>query len=302
MLGIVTVNYGAPDLIKRYAVPRKLPSGRMRFFVVDNFTSTHNADAVSALASEHRWTAVPLPDNGGFSRGCNAGAQAAIEAGATMLVFVNPDVDISVAVLEALAEHLEANPKSLVSPALVEPARAKPFLGAATKLSDGQTTAADSPDSFNWLSGAALAMTVQTFQDLGGFDEDYFMYWEDLDLCYRAGKAGYDLDVLTEVTATHDVGATQGTEHKSPLYLHYNCRNRLVFARKNLPGLTRAAWRKSARRYATEAILRSGSKKYLAHKPSVQAAWKGTREGLAWREGMGQQRDLFDVSPAPRSV
>lgn len=291
MLGIITVNYGAPELIRRYAAPRQIPSDRMMYVLVDNFTTAENAEAVRRLAQKHEWKAVTLPDNQGFSRGCNAGAKAAIDAGATSLVFVNPDVDISVDALAKLADYVTENPKSLASPLLTEPSKSTPITGRATKLSDGQTTSPDSPDSFNWLSGAVLAMSVDAFIDLNGFDEDYFMYWEDLDISFRASRSGYELKVMEDVVAAHDVGATQGTAHKSPLYLHYNCRNRLVFARKNLDGLTRAAWKKSARRYAIQAILRSGSKKYLAHKPSVAAAWRGTRQGLVWREGMGQQRD-----------
>lgn len=290
MLGIVTVNYGQPDLVARYAASRELPAGEMQFFLVDNYTSEENAAAVQTLAQQHGWTPVLERRNGGFSCGCNAGAAAAIDAGATSLAFVNPDVDVSAEVLAVLQQQVEENPLSIVGPALVEPSRQHPFIGGATSLRDGNSTTPGAAESFPWLSGASLVMSVSAFQHLGGFDEDYFMYWEDVDFCYRAAQAGYTLRSFPDVKATHDVGATQGTTHKSPLYVRYNCRNRLVFAQKNLGAEQRSWWRRSTASYAYGVILRSGSKKYLAHGPSLVAAVQGSYDGLTWRQGTGQNR------------
>ena len=59
------------------------------------------------------------------------------------------------------------------------------------------------------------------------------MYWEDLEFSFRCRQLGGEL-VVPDLTAVHAVGGTQGASGKSPLYRYYNCRNRLLFARRNL--------------------------------------------------------------------
>jgi len=86
-----------------------------------------------------------------------------------------------------------------------------------------------------WLSGACFAMHRDLWTTVAGFDDDYFLYWEDVDLSYRVVKAGGRLAVRQDLVAVHDVGGTQHDvtqRAKSSTYYYYSCRNRLVFAAK----------------------------------------------------------------------
>lgn len=68
-------------------------------------------------------------------------------------------------------------------------------------------------DDVAWTTGAALAVQTTLFQHLGGFDERYRMYWEDVDLCMRAQQAGARIRYEPRCTLIHRVGSTGGSIH-----------------------------------------------------------------------------------------
>ena len=89
-----------------------------------------------------------------------------------------------------------------------------------------------------WQTGACFLATIAMWDVVGGFDDDYFMYWEDIDLSWRWREAGGALLLRADATAVHDAGGTQSGAGKSSLYVYFNCRNRLLFARKRLASTT----------------------------------------------------------------
>ncbi len=72
----------------------------------------------------------------------------------------------------------------------------------ASVLSD----ATDSSQPVDWVSGACMLIRRDALAGVGGFDEGYFLYWEDADLCRRLRKAGWETRYLNAAVATHDVG------------------------------------------------------------------------------------------------
>ena len=138
---------------------------------------------------------------------------------------------------------------------------------------------------FGWLSGACLAFHEQLWDAVGGFDDDYFLYWEDVDFCWRAAEAGARLVVLDEATAVHDEGGTQqavGPSGLSETYYYSNIRNRLVFAAKHLDPEDRRRWRRSSIREAYAILLRGGRRQLLRSVRPWRAAIRGTLDGLRW--------------------
>jgi GT2 family glycosyltransferase len=62
----------------------------------------------------------------------------------------------------------------------------------------------------DWSSGGALAVRTRVFQDIGGFDEKFFMYYEDMDLCYRIHQQGYGQTLwIPEPYIYHQEGASE---------------------------------------------------------------------------------------------
>lgn len=292
MFALVVVNYDSHGLLAENLASQPWADHGIQVVVVDNFHSASARSAVQTLGKQQGWQ-VHVPDsNTGFGGGVNIGAQWALEQGAQVVVTVNPDVQICADSVAELAKHAQANSTQVTSAQITRPDGRPWFRGAMLDLVGGTTSSkkpvADKQIGVPWVTGAVMACHGDFWQALGGFDEGYFMYWEDVDLSYRAWRAGGSVAVLDHVKAVHDPGGTQGakTGVKSPLYIQYNCRNRLLFASKHLSPFMVKRWRASARSYAQEVVLRSGSKKYLAHPPSVMAAVRGTRQGLTASGGL----------------
>ncbi len=145
----------------------------------------------------------------------------------------------------------------------------------------------DSSDECAWLTAACLMVGSLTWRALDGFDESYFLYWEDVDLSYRALAMGAPLIVCSEAVAVHDEGGTQERSHGSAMswdYYYFNIRNRLLFATRNLPADTRREWRRHAARESYRILLRGdGKRKFLRPWRPVKILVRGIRDGLVAR-------------------
>ncbi len=202
-IAVVVVNFGSTRLLEQNLVEL---TGAATIIVVDNWSSRQERAAVSAACARHGWSLVTSATNAGFGGGCNLGAAQAISLGADVLVFVNPDAHLSARGLARLADVARAQPDALVAP-VIETPDGRPWSPGlmVVDLHDGATLSlrrfrlagrrdpAGEHGHETWLSGACLAITVDLWGRVGGFDEDYFLYWEDVDLSHRVLAAGGQL-------------------------------------------------------------------------------------------------------------
>jgi GT2 family glycosyltransferase len=277
---VVVVNYGSHRLLEAYLAPRELPA-EVQVVVVDNPTDAAERAAVTALARQHAWLLVCPDRNDGFGPGVNAGAARAIADGCDVVVLVNPDAEVGVDVLVALAAEARARPTAMVAP-LVRHADGRPAFsrGVIDRRSGHVGMLGDPQQPLAWLTGAVLAVHASLWQRLGGFSGDYFMYWEDVDLSHRCLAGGGQLAVRQDLTAVHHVGGTQG-QGKSHLYYRYNCRNRLLFAARNLERGDVLRWLLATPRESWAILLRGGGRRRLLRDPtSAGAALVGTLDGV----------------------
>jgi N-acetylglucosaminyl-diphospho-decaprenol L-rhamnosyltransferase len=89
----------------------------------------------------------------------------------------------------------------------------------------------------DWLSGACLLLRRRAFEEVGGFDESYFMYAEDVDLCWRLARAGWSALYVPEAEVTHLQGVSTGAHPYRMILEHH--RSLLRFAARSSTG-----WRK----------------------------------------------------------
>ena len=95
------------------------------------------------------------------------------------------------------------------------------------------------PIGVDWVSGSCMLVRRDVFEELGGFDEAYFMYGEDVDLCWRAHRAGYGVAYVPAASVTHVGGiSTRRTPYRM-LAAHH--RSALRFAARSLSGPRRLA-------------------------------------------------------------
>lgn len=280
---LVVVSYGSHALLERHLARTAAGLPDALVVVVDSWSGAAERRAVERVTRERGWELVPTAENRGFGAGVNAGAARALELGADVIVLLNPDLAADGATVEALAADVRADPTRLVSPRIVRPDGRPWFAGGTLDRRTGRArTPATTPDGLAWLSGACLAVGAATWRRLGGFDEDFFLYWEDVDLSWRALDAGATLAVRPDLTVVHDVGGTQdtaGTRAKSTVYYRHNTRGRLLLAAKHLDRRDAIAWVADAPRFAWEVVLRGGRRQLLRSPAPLVAAARGTLDG-----------------------
>jgi N-acetylglucosaminyl-diphospho-decaprenol L-rhamnosyltransferase len=285
---VIIVNYGSSALLESGAARLALPANGT-VVLVDCFSDVDERARVAALAERHGWTSVLLDRNAGFGGGSNAGAQVALRAGAQVLVFLNPDAQIDRASLAALVSTAATDPCTLVSPRIVTGDGGAWFAGADLYLDDGTTAGAvrrarnGHRPRREWATGACFAVSAPLWERVGGFDEEYFLYWEDIDFSHRVLDAGGRLLLLEEARAVHDEGGTHGDavagRAKSETYYYHNIRNRLLYAAKHLDDEDLAAWLRSAPRVAYRVLLQGGRRQLLTSIAPWRAYARGLRDG-----------------------
>ena len=223
-------------------------ANRHEILVVDN-ASSDGTDATIAA----RYPQVSLlrePRNMGFARAGNDGAR---DARGEFLLFLNSDTLASAQAIEGLANTLQEDPAlGAVAPQLVYPdGRLQETAGYAPspiressswarKRARARVEAAvrrgENLAGVGYLSGAALMVRREAFAAIGGFDESFFFYYEDVDLCTQLAARGWAIRVVPEVTVVHLRGGST-TQAAGPAI--EMTRSRYRYLRKHY-GLARA--------------------------------------------------------------
>lgn len=226
--------------------------------VFDNASTDATVATVERFAAALNWSGKKLDCirssvNRGFGSGVNAAASG---LDCDLLLLINPDCVLSPSTYKRMVDYLCFHPNvSAVGPGMVDvngtrqiaggawptvlkeivsalrldwlvAARARPWLGRVTRHQSGlrslgcylATLGDDGPVSVDWLCGFCLLIRMSTWQQIGGFDESFFLYYEDVDLCRRMRQCGGELVCLTDVTAIH-VGSASSSEVGKQRYL-----------------------------------------------------------------------------------
>ncbi|MFJ4173056.1 glycosyltransferase [Microbacterium sp. NPDC089696] len=289
-LAIVVVNYGSSGLLERNLVDaaRSLPDAAV--YVVDNRSTAEESARVRVLAEREGWVALLQEGNLGFGIGVNRGVEAARRDGRTRFLLINPDATIDAASTHLLLDAVDGDAIVVAAPLVQDGAGRVWSAGHVLDLDDGATHgrawAQRHPEARvrRWLTGAALMINEAAWVATGGFDEDYFLYWEDVDFSLRVEDSGGALVLVEQAKAVHDEGGTQGigdpdVHAKSPLYYYYNIRNRMLLAQKLLDAETVRRWDSSSAEAAREVLLRGGRRQLLRPWRPLSAVWRGWRDG-----------------------
>ena len=290
-LSVVVVNYGSSALLLRNLAPVTRGRDDVVVVVVDNWSGADERARVTALADAEGWDLVGPEGNEGFGAGVALGVDRAAERGARHHVLLNPDAVADVPALAALLRASEADPATMSAPRVLRPDGSLWSAGSDLYLDDGRIRSRrrrppDARRVEEWLSGACLVISDDLWRRCGGFDDDYFLYWEDVDLSRRVVTAGGALRLLEDVTVVHAEGGTQeagAAEHagqaKSAAYYYYNIRNRLLFAAKHLDDEDLRRWRRLTPRIAVEVLLQGGRRQFLRQPGTLLVGLRAVRDG-----------------------
>jgi hypothetical protein len=171
--------------------------------VVDNASRDGTVPEVEAAAPGAR--VLRMDENLGFAAACN---RAAAVATAPLLLFLNPDARPRPGALDALRRPADEQPGWGAWQALVElPDGGVNSSGGVVHLLGfawaGVAAPPPGPAEVGFASGAALVVRTSLWRALGGFDEAFFMYCEDVDLSWRARAAGFSVRVAPAALAHH---------------------------------------------------------------------------------------------------
>lgn len=287
-IAVLVVNYASSEMLAKNVVPLSRARDDLIVIVVDNRSNPEERRSVESLGRSAGWLVMPQEENIGFGAAMNIAASRAIELGSDHLLLLNPDASIDARSVDLLAEA--AGRRTLAAPTITRPDGTIWSGGSDLSLEDGRVWGRrrrpPGASVMEWLTGACLMISVTLWNEIGGFDDHYFLYWEDVDLSWKVHHAGATLELVPGAFAVHDTGATQGgpgssARPKSELYYYFNIRNRLVFAalRLGAPGLRRW-WARSPD--VVWGVLRIGGRRHLLRS---WRPWRAAGRGLldGWR-------------------
>jgi GT2 family glycosyltransferase len=216
-----------------------------QIIVVDN--ASRDGDIEPLRRHSDRILLIRSGENLGFGRANNLGAE---QATGEYLLLLNPDTffEDPHAIAGLIGQLDRQSPGApacgMLGPAIFEPRRnklVKPRFHYPLQDQLRHTTLLDSlPGNIAWLLGACLLTRTALYRQIGGFDPDFFLYGEDIDICLRIRLAGYALGYVETIKVGHVAGAS---EIGAPSYEKWLRKKRgyYLFCRKHYAGVDIAA-------------------------------------------------------------
>lgn len=236
-VAIITVTYNSSGFIHDYldAIQPFLIQDKHQLIIVDNNSSDNTCSDIESYADTHKLREhidiIPSRENLGFGKGCNRGAEAAETYKPDYLWFLNPDTQVLpnsgselLSFLEnnttahfagsiLLNEQQEERPGAFRFPGIINTALSTMQLGLLDRALPQYTTAEpiqSKPYPADWLTGASFMVHSKCFSTLKGFDPYYFLYFEEVDLFFRAKKSGFHAFTCPASKVIHISGASTG--------------------------------------------------------------------------------------------
>ena len=237
---IVIVNYRTASLTidcLRSLAPEIAAMPGARVVVTDNDSGDDSLSRIGQAIAAERWTAwaelAPLPRNGGFAYGNNAAIRPALQSSdpPDYVLLLNPDTVVRAGAIRALLDFLDAHPKVGLAGSRLEHPDGTPQrsafrfhsvlgeleaglrLGPVSRLLSKKVVAppvSSSACPTDWVAGASLMIRREVFEQIGLLDEAYFMYFEEVDFCLRARRAGWPCWYVPASRVVHLVGQSSG--------------------------------------------------------------------------------------------
>ncbi|NMH29098.1 glycosyltransferase family 2 protein [Flavobacterium silvaticum] len=246
-IAIVILNWNGAGLLRKFLPSVVNYSPDAEIWVADNASTD---DSVAVLKSEFPSVKIVVNNkNYGFAGGYN---EALKSIDADVYALVNSDIEVTNGWLDSVRSRFESNLETgIIQPKILDYKNKGLFeyAGAAGGFIDkfgypfcrGRLfdTLEKDEGQYNddhtifWASGACFFIRKTIFDNLGGFDEDFFAHQEEIDLCWRAFNSGHEAFYISQSTVYHLGGATLNEGHPRKTYLNF--RNSLLMLAKNLP-------------------------------------------------------------------
>jgi GT2 family glycosyltransferase len=243
-VAIIIVTYKSAGLaincLASLDAERSTPGVHFHVFIVDN--ASGDTPEVAEAIEANNWSAwvtlITAPANGGFACGNNLALQRAYDYGPPDYVhLINPDTIVRPGAIGALVDFLAATPTAGIAgssfenadgsdwpiafrfPSLLSEVESGLQFGPATRLLRRWTVPmrmGSTPAQVDWVPGASMMIRRAVLDTIGGFDEGYFLYFEETDFCLRAKRAGFPTWYVPASRVMHIAGqSTKITERNA---------------------------------------------------------------------------------------
>ncbi len=219
MIYFVIVNYYASDLIKNLLISIELAqdSQECKILVVNN---SPDAPLDNLLAEYPQIIVINAEKNLGFGGGCNLGIDYVYKRDRQALIWlINPDTTIDKEAILYITQCFQQVPSLAILGTRIRDTngeiwfskgRFNPWIGSLKSLDQQPENEEIKIINCRWVSGCSLILNLARFDHCPRFDDRYFLYYEDADLCERYYQQGYPIGVTQKVLVTHEVSAITG--------------------------------------------------------------------------------------------
>ena len=239
---VVIPNWNGKDLLDACLSSLQTQTHKHTVVIVDNGSTDGSASYIKKNYPEIQL--IVRDKNYGFTGGVNPGIEAAIEKGAEFVALLNNDAVVEKDWLEKLAKTMSENPKAGIVTSKILRMDKKhldstgdfysiwglPFPRGRNEVDSGKYD--DQLEVFGASGGASLYRTA-LFDEIGLFDQDFFAYFEDVDLSFRAQLAGWKVRYQPQAIAYHHLNATASKLGNFARY--HSAKNFLLVYAKNMP-------------------------------------------------------------------
>jgi GT2 family glycosyltransferase len=258
----VTVNYKTADLALRaleHVLEDIVPLGG-RSIIIDNDSQDGSYEKIRDTVAERGWDehvdVIASPRNAGFGAGNNLAFRHAStwEDPPEFFYLLNPDAYPDHGTVKTLVDFMERNPRAGMAgsrvrhpggdlrlsafrfPSVLSELEQGLHLGLASRLLDRWRIVPEAPTEtceVDWVSGASVIMRRKMIEELEGFDETFFLYFEETDLALRAKRAGWSVHYVVEATAEHIGQVSTGMKNRQKRRPKFWFESRAHYLRKN---------------------------------------------------------------------
>lgn len=245
-VAIIILNWnGRDDTLACLQSVMKIDYANFWVIVVDNGSNDNSVAAIRA--AQPHIDIVETGANLGFAGGNNAGIRHSLDLGADYVLLLNNDTEVDPGLLRAFVSAAQRHPQAGALSARIyyhdEPhriwyagARWSFEHGRFHQVGQGEIDAAgvfDQERETDYACGCAFFVPATRFREIGLLDDDFFLYFEETDWCYRARRAGHPSVYVPDAKLWHKISVSFGGE-KSPLATYFITRNRLLWAKRHL--------------------------------------------------------------------
>jgi len=248
---IIILNWnGLDDTLECLKSLGKIDYPNYKIVLVDNKSKNDEGQIIKQRYPEIHL--IQNKKNEGFSEGNNIGIRYALKKGADYILYLNNDTVVSPDFLSILVDYSQKHEKAgVVGPKMLYYDSDKIWFNGGMvywwlgfsrhleRLKQNAQSKITSPLEVDYITSCCCLVKKEVFEKIGLLDSSFFIYYDEVDWCFKASKAGYKNVVIPAAVIRHKVSSASGVEGSqaiTPFQAYFQARNAIVFGRRNFSG------------------------------------------------------------------